>query len=200
MFIFLLYNVLVLGLFFKKVEIRFVFLSWCSQAQSLLQWHDSHQYCSKTGQPTQRNVAGSKRVCHASGITYYPQVSIWTAHVINTGSLWWQANAAGLHGGEHVWSELLALLFDAFARCLQWLSPWCLMGAGASSHDSPHFPRGCTLLCQASVTWVRWSLIQHSGLGHAGCGGRVSRHQTLVHRGGWTDTLSDIREKHIGSK
>lgn len=92
----------VLGLFFKKAEIRFVFLSWCSQAQSLLQWHNSHQYCSKTGQPTQRNIAGSKRVCHASGITYYPQVSIWTAQVINTGTLWWQADAAGSHGGEPV--------------------------------------------------------------------------------------------------
>ncbi|KAF1477152.1 Nucleoside diphosphate-linked moiety X motif 13, partial [Pygoscelis antarcticus] len=44
-------------------------------ASSLLRWHDSHQYCSKTGQPTQKNVAGSKRVCHASGITYYPQMS-----------------------------------------------------------------------------------------------------------------------------
>ncbi|XP_009273358.1 PREDICTED: nucleoside diphosphate-linked moiety X motif 13 isoform X2 [Aptenodytes forsteri] len=46
-----------------------------ASAQSLLRWHDSHQYCSKTGQPTQKNVAGSKRVCHASGITYYPQMS-----------------------------------------------------------------------------------------------------------------------------
>ncbi|XP_066053123.1 LOW QUALITY PROTEIN: NAD(P)H pyrophosphatase NUDT13, mitochondrial-like [Chamaea fasciata] len=44
-------------------------------AQSLLRWHDSHQYCSKTGQPTQKNPAGSKRVCHASGVTYYPQMS-----------------------------------------------------------------------------------------------------------------------------
>jgi len=48
------------------------------------------------------------------------------------------------------------------------------MGAGASSHDSPHFPRGCTLLCQASVTWVRRSLIQHGGLGCAGSGGQNS--------------------------
>ncbi|NXU56112.1 NUD13 protein, partial [Turnix velox] len=46
-----------------------------ASAQALLQWHDSHQYCSKTGQPTQKNVAGSKRVCHASGTTYYPQMS-----------------------------------------------------------------------------------------------------------------------------
>uniref|UniRef100_A0A8D0F680 Nudix hydrolase 13 n=1 Tax=Strix occidentalis caurina TaxID=311401 RepID=A0A8D0F680_STROC len=46
-----------------------------ASAQSLLRWHNSHQYCSKTGQPTQKNVAGSKRVCHASGIIYYPQMS-----------------------------------------------------------------------------------------------------------------------------
>ncbi|NAW49647.1 NADH pyrophosphatase zinc ribbon domain-containing protein [Salmonella sp. gx-f5] len=52
-----------------------LYFSWCSQAQALLRWHESHQYCSKTGQTTQKNLAGSKRVCHASGITYYPQVS-----------------------------------------------------------------------------------------------------------------------------
>ncbi|NXO76154.1 NUD13 protein, partial [Sitta europaea] len=46
-----------------------------ASAQALLRWHDSHQYCSKTGQPTHKNPAGSKRVCHASGVTYYPQMS-----------------------------------------------------------------------------------------------------------------------------
>lgn len=97
-----------------------------------------------------------------------------------------------------VWSELLALLFDAFARCLQRLSPWCLMGAGASSHDSPHFPRGCTAVCQASVTWVRQSLIQCGGLRHAEYGGRMGGTSSL-----FTDedgNIDGITEKHNGSK
>ncbi|NWY52298.1 NUD13 protein, partial [Chionis minor] len=55
-------------------------------AQALLRWHDSHQYCSKTGQPTQKNLAGSKRVCHASGITYYPQMSPVVITLVSDGS------------------------------------------------------------------------------------------------------------------
>ncbi|NXX86028.1 NUD13 protein, partial [Urocolius indicus] len=55
-------------------------------AQSLLRWHDSHQYCSKTGQPTQKNAAGSKRVCLASGITYYPQMSPVVITLVSDGS------------------------------------------------------------------------------------------------------------------
>ncbi|XP_062435892.1 NAD(P)H pyrophosphatase NUDT13, mitochondrial [Rhea pennata] len=57
-----------------------------ASAQALLRWHDSHQYCSKTGQPTQKNVAGSKRVCHASGITYYPQMSPVVITLVSDGS------------------------------------------------------------------------------------------------------------------
>ncbi|NWR28083.1 NUD13 protein, partial [Tachuris rubrigastra] len=57
-----------------------------ASAQSLLRWHDSHQYCSKTGQPTQKNPAGSKRVCQASGITYYPQVSPVVITLVSDGS------------------------------------------------------------------------------------------------------------------
>ncbi|XP_009576178.1 PREDICTED: nucleoside diphosphate-linked moiety X motif 13 [Fulmarus glacialis] len=57
-----------------------------ASAQSLLRWHDSHQYCGKTGQPTQKNVAGSKRVCHASGITYYPQMSPVVITLVSDGS------------------------------------------------------------------------------------------------------------------
>ncbi|XP_050754882.1 NAD(P)H pyrophosphatase NUDT13, mitochondrial [Gymnogyps californianus] len=57
-----------------------------ASAQSLLRWHDSHQYCSKTGQPTQKNVAGSKRVCHASGIIYYPQMSPVVIILVSDGS------------------------------------------------------------------------------------------------------------------
>ncbi|NXG67404.1 NUD13 protein, partial [Hemiprocne comata] len=57
-----------------------------ASAHSLLQWHDSHQFCSKTGQPTQKNAAGSKRVCHASGITYYPQMSPVVITLVSDGS------------------------------------------------------------------------------------------------------------------
>ncbi|XP_069651983.1 NAD(P)H pyrophosphatase NUDT13, mitochondrial isoform X3 [Haliaeetus albicilla] len=57
-----------------------------ASAQSLLRWHDSHQYCSKTGQPTQKNIAGSKRVCHASGIIYYPQMSPAVITLVSDGS------------------------------------------------------------------------------------------------------------------
>ncbi|XP_039562687.1 NAD(P)H pyrophosphatase NUDT13, mitochondrial [Passer montanus] len=57
-----------------------------ASAQSLLWWHDSHQYCSKTGQPTEKNPAGSKRVCHASGVTYYPQVSPVVITLVSDGS------------------------------------------------------------------------------------------------------------------
>ncbi|NXK96482.1 NUD13 protein, partial [Formicarius rufipectus] len=57
-----------------------------ASAQSLLRWHDSHQYCSRTGQPTEKNTAGSKRVCHASGITYYPQMSPVVITLVSDGS------------------------------------------------------------------------------------------------------------------
>uniref|UniRef100_A0A8B9DU87 Nudix hydrolase 13 n=1 Tax=Anser cygnoides TaxID=8845 RepID=A0A8B9DU87_ANSCY len=57
-----------------------------ASAQALLRWHESHQYCSKTGQPTQKNIAGSKRVCHASGITYYPQMSPVVITLVSDGS------------------------------------------------------------------------------------------------------------------
>ncbi|XP_009874482.1 PREDICTED: nucleoside diphosphate-linked moiety X motif 13 [Apaloderma vittatum] len=57
-----------------------------ASAQALLRWHDSHQYCSKTGQPTQKNIAGSKRACHASGITYYPQMSPVVITLVSDGS------------------------------------------------------------------------------------------------------------------
>ncbi|NXN44509.1 NUD13 protein, partial [Rhinoptilus africanus] len=60
--------------------------SLLASAQSLLRWHDSHQYCSKTGQPTQKNASGSKRVCHASGITYYPQMSPVVIILVSDGS------------------------------------------------------------------------------------------------------------------
>ncbi|KAL6087508.1 hypothetical protein STEG23_022161 [Scotinomys teguina] len=44
-------------------------------AQALLRWHDGHQFCSKSGQPTKKNMAGSKRVCPSNEVTYYPQMA-----------------------------------------------------------------------------------------------------------------------------
>ncbi|CAN2390765.1 hydrolase activity [Pristimantis euphronides] len=54
------------------------------KAQSLLRWHDSHPYCSKSGQPTQKNVSGSKRVCQSNGIIYYPQTSPVVITLVST--------------------------------------------------------------------------------------------------------------------
>ncbi|XP_036192968.1 nucleoside diphosphate-linked moiety X motif 13 isoform X2 [Myotis myotis] len=50
--------------------------SLLSTAQALLRWHDAHQFCSRSGQPTKKNVAGSKRVCPSSKIIYYPQIQV----------------------------------------------------------------------------------------------------------------------------
>ncbi|XP_018616521.2 NAD(P)H pyrophosphatase NUDT13, mitochondrial isoform X1 [Scleropages formosus] len=46
-----------------------------TQGQALLRWHQTHGYCSATGRPTHSNQAGSQRVCHSSGIIYYPQMA-----------------------------------------------------------------------------------------------------------------------------
>lgn len=46
-----------------------------AKAQALLRWHQTHGFCSATGQPTQRNQAGSQRACSSSGIVCYPQMS-----------------------------------------------------------------------------------------------------------------------------
>ncbi|XP_045425136.1 NAD(P)H pyrophosphatase NUDT13, mitochondrial isoform X5 [Lemur catta] len=46
-------------------------------AQALLHWHHTHQFCSRSGQPTKKNTAGSKRVCPSNNIIYYPQVKVW---------------------------------------------------------------------------------------------------------------------------
>uniref|UniRef100_A0A8C5QDT3 NAD(+) diphosphatase n=1 Tax=Leptobrachium leishanense TaxID=445787 RepID=A0A8C5QDT3_9ANUR len=45
-----------------------------AQAQALLRWHETHQFCGKTGQPTEKNLSGSKRVCSTNGMVYYPQM------------------------------------------------------------------------------------------------------------------------------
>ncbi|XP_017566064.1 nucleoside diphosphate-linked moiety X motif 13 isoform X2 [Pygocentrus nattereri] len=46
-----------------------------AKGQALLRWHQTHGFCSATGQPTVRNQSGSQRVSPNSGITYYPQMA-----------------------------------------------------------------------------------------------------------------------------
>ncbi|XP_032087358.1 nucleoside diphosphate-linked moiety X motif 13 [Thamnophis elegans] len=60
--------------------------SLISTSQALLRWHDNNQYCSKTGEPTVKNLSGSKRICHANGIIYYPQMSPVVITLVSDGS------------------------------------------------------------------------------------------------------------------
>ncbi|KAK2820748.1 hypothetical protein Q5P01_023707 [Channa striata] len=46
-----------------------------TKGQALLRWHQTSRFCSATGQLTQRNQAGSQRVCPSNGIVYYPKMS-----------------------------------------------------------------------------------------------------------------------------
>lgn len=46
-----------------------------AKAQALLRWHEINKFCGATGQLTQRNQAGSQRVCSSSSIVYYPKMS-----------------------------------------------------------------------------------------------------------------------------
>ncbi|XP_015283627.1 PREDICTED: nucleoside diphosphate-linked moiety X motif 13 isoform X2 [Gekko japonicus] len=55
-------------------------------AQALLRWHNNNKYCGKTGQPTKKNLSGSKRVCHSSEIIYYPQMSPVVITLVSDGS------------------------------------------------------------------------------------------------------------------
>ncbi|XP_053442132.1 NAD(P)H pyrophosphatase NUDT13, mitochondrial isoform X4 [Nycticebus coucang] len=55
-------------------------------AQALLRWHHAHQFCSRSGQPTKKNVAGSKRVCPSSNIIYYPQMSPVVITLVSDGT------------------------------------------------------------------------------------------------------------------
>ncbi|XP_051838127.1 NAD(P)H pyrophosphatase NUDT13, mitochondrial [Antechinus flavipes] len=60
--------------------------SLISTAHSLLHWHECHQFCSKSGQPTWKNVAGSKRMCPSSKMTYYPQMSPVVITLVSDGA------------------------------------------------------------------------------------------------------------------
>nr|XP_060624796.1 NAD(P)H pyrophosphatase NUDT13, mitochondrial isoform X1 [Anolis sagrei ordinatus] len=61
-------------------------VSLISTAKALLRWHDNHKYCSQTGMPTMKNLAGSKRVCDHSGTIYYPQMSPVVITLVSDGS------------------------------------------------------------------------------------------------------------------
>ncbi|XP_065778637.1 NAD(P)H pyrophosphatase NUDT13, mitochondrial isoform X4 [Muntiacus reevesi] len=60
--------------------------SLLSTAQALLRWHDAHQFCSRSGQPTKKNVSGSKRVCPSNNIIYYPQVAPVVITLVSDGT------------------------------------------------------------------------------------------------------------------
>ncbi|XP_066204204.1 NAD(P)H pyrophosphatase NUDT13, mitochondrial isoform X1 [Saccopteryx leptura] len=55
-------------------------------AQALLRWHDAHQFCSRSGQPTKKNMAGSKRVCPSNKIIYYPQMAPVVITLVSDGT------------------------------------------------------------------------------------------------------------------
>ncbi|EHB17471.1 Nucleoside diphosphate-linked moiety X motif 13 [Heterocephalus glaber] len=55
-------------------------------AQALLRWHDGHQFCSRSGQPTKKNIAGSKRVCPSNNIIYYPQMAPVVITLVSDGT------------------------------------------------------------------------------------------------------------------
>uniref|UniRef100_A0A671PS39 Nudix (nucleoside diphosphate linked moiety X)-type motif 13 n=1 Tax=Sinocyclocheilus anshuiensis TaxID=1608454 RepID=A0A671PS39_9TELE len=53
---------------------------------ALLRWHQTNCFCSATGQPTVRNQSGGFRVCHSSGITYYPKMAPVVIVLVSDGS------------------------------------------------------------------------------------------------------------------
>ncbi|XP_059387908.1 nucleoside diphosphate-linked moiety X motif 13 isoform X2 [Carassius carassius] len=57
-----------------------------AKGQALLRWHQTNSFCSATGQPTVRNQSGSYRVCHSSGITYYPKMAPVVIVLVSDGS------------------------------------------------------------------------------------------------------------------
>ncbi|XP_042314916.1 NAD(P)H pyrophosphatase NUDT13, mitochondrial isoform X2 [Sceloporus undulatus] len=61
-------------------------VSLISTAHALLRWHENNKYCSKTGQPTMKNLAGNKRVCDSSGINYYAQMSPVVITLVSDGN------------------------------------------------------------------------------------------------------------------
>lgn len=60
--------------------------SLLSTAQALLHWHGVHQFCSRSGQPTKKNMAGSKRMCPSNEIIYYPQMAPVVITLVSDGT------------------------------------------------------------------------------------------------------------------
>ncbi|XP_030611784.1 NAD(P)H pyrophosphatase NUDT13, mitochondrial [Archocentrus centrarchus] len=56
-----------------------------AKSQALLRWHQTSRFCSATGQPTQRNQAGSQRVCSSSSTIYYPKMSTVAVVLVSDG-------------------------------------------------------------------------------------------------------------------
>jgi NAD+ diphosphatase len=46
-----------------------------AQARSVIDWHATHQFCSKCGAPTESIEGGARRACTACGTRHYPVVS-----------------------------------------------------------------------------------------------------------------------------
>ncbi|XP_036377098.1 nucleoside diphosphate-linked moiety X motif 13 [Megalops cyprinoides] len=72
-----------------------------SKGQALLRWHQTHGFCSTTGQPTQRNQAGSQRVCLANGATYYPQMAPVVIVLVSDGRRCLLARQSGFPRGMY---------------------------------------------------------------------------------------------------
>ncbi|XP_005471553.2 NAD(P)H pyrophosphatase NUDT13, mitochondrial isoform X2 [Oreochromis niloticus] len=56
-----------------------------SKGQALLRWHQSTRFCGASGQPTQRNRAGSQRFCRSSSTVYYPKMSAVAVALVSDG-------------------------------------------------------------------------------------------------------------------
>ncbi|XP_039624929.1 nucleoside diphosphate-linked moiety X motif 13 [Polypterus senegalus] len=65
----------------RRQDIPLVFRS-----QALLRWHQTHQYCSQSGKPTERNRAGSQRICKSNGNIYYPQMAPVVISLVSDGT------------------------------------------------------------------------------------------------------------------
>lgn len=104
------------------------------QAQALLRWHQTSNFCATTGQLTGRNQAGSQRVS-GSGSVSYPQVGL-------------DAPAQGGAGAGRLRAPPPA------SRCLRRCWSWCLMADAACWPGSRPSLRACTARWPASASRV----------------------------------------------
>ncbi|XP_069836619.1 NAD(P)H pyrophosphatase NUDT13, mitochondrial isoform X2 [Dendropsophus ebraccatus] len=127
-----------------------------SKAQSLLRWHDCHQYCSKSGKPTWKNVSGSKRVCQSNGIIYYPQTSPVVITLVSSGNRCLLAHQesfpAGMYTALAGFCEIGEKLEEAIRR--EVAEEVGLVVDTISYSGSQHWPfptSSLMLACQATV-------------------------------------------------